>query len=310
MLEIIRYTAERQAEWDALVERSKNGTFLMKRGYMEYHSDRFADCSLMFYRDGKLLAAIPGNVSDDVFFSHKGLTYGGLVTDEKCTTADVLRIFEAMNEWLKGMEISKVVYKPVPHIYHRLPAEEDLYALFRCGARLTARGVSSSIDLGQPLKWRQNRRTALNKAKSEGVTVERSDDLEEFWKILESNLMETHGVTPVHSVDEMQLLKSRFPENIMLYIARNGQGAMVAGILLYVTENVIHSQYISATHEGKEIGAVDAIMQEVLSMKKRFFDFGISTENNGKYLNESLIFQKEGFGARAICYDIYEYTIS
>ena len=309
MLETVKYTTDRQAEWDELVERSKNGTFLMKRGYMDYHADRFVDCSLMFYRKGRLCAVLPGNVSDGVFYSHQGLTYGGLVMDERCTTVDVLRMFEEMNKLLKDKGIKKVVYKPIPHIYHRLPAEEDLYALFRCGAKLTARGVSSSMDLVEQLKWRQNRRTALNKAGSEGVTVERSDDLECYWKILEGNLMATHGVKPVHSVEEMRLLKSRFPENIMLYIARDKQGAMVAGVLLYVTENVIHSQYISATEKGKEIGAVDAIMQEVLRTKKRYFDFGVSTENGGKYLNESLIFQKEGFGGRAICYDTYEYTI-
>ena len=309
MLETVRYTAGRQAEWDALVERSKNGTFLMKRGYMDYHADRFEDCSLMFYKKKRLHAVLPGNVSDGVFYSHQGLTYGGLVIDERCTTTDVLEMFGAMTERLKAMGINKVVYKPVPHIYHRLPAEEDLYALFRNGARLVARGVSSSISLERRLKWRQNRRTALNKANSEGVTVECSEDLECFWSILESNLKKTHGVRPVHSVEEMRLLKSRFPNNIILYIARNKHGVAVAGVLLYITENVIHSQYISATDEGKEIGAVDAIMQEVMRMKKRYFDFGISTENGGKYLNENLIFQKEGFGGRAICYDTYEYTI-
>ena len=309
MLETVRYTAERKEEWDEFVAKSKNGTFLMKRGYMDYHADRFEDCSLMFYKKGRLCAVLPGNVSSEVFYSHQGLTYGGLVIDERCTMTDVLAMFEEMNEWLKGIGIGKVVYKPVPHIYHRLPSEEDLYALFINGARLVARGVSSSIDLERQLKWRQNRRTALNKANSEGVTVECSEDLECFWSILESNLMATHGVTPVHSVEEMRLLKSRFPDNIILYIARNKHGVAVAGVLLYITENVIHSQYISATEEGKEIGAIDAIMQEAMQMKKRYFDFGVSTENGGKYLNESRIFQKEGFGGRAICYDTYEYTI-
>lgn len=310
MLETVRYTAEKKEEWDELVERSKNGTFLMKRGYMEYHAERFVDCSLMFYRKGRVCAVMPGNVSDGVFYSHKGLTYGGLVMDERCTMTDVLWIFKEMNQWLKGMGIDTVVYKPVPHIYHRLPADEDLYALFRNGARLVERGVSSSIDLERMLKWRQNRRTALNKARSEGVTVECSEDLYGFWDILESNLMKSHGVKPVHSVEEMRLLKSRFPDEIKLYAARDKVGKMVAGMLLYVTENVIHSQYISATEEGKGIGAIDAIMHTVMQTDKRFFDFGVSTENGGKLLNESLIFQKEGFGGRAICYDTYEYTIS
>lgn len=309
MFDIVRYTADRQAEWDAFINQSKNGTFLLKRGYMDYHMSRFADCSLMFYLKNQLYAVLPANVEGEVFHSHQGLTYGGLIMTEKCTATKVVCLFDEMNRWLKGKGVKRVVYKPIPHIYSILPSEEDLYALFRCGARLQARGISSSIDLEKLLKWKRDRRTAMHKAKKNGITVERSEELECFWQILEENLMDTHGVRPVHSVEEMKLLKSHFPNNILLYIARNMQGVIVAGVLLYVSDNVIHSQYISATKEGKKIGAVDAIIQEVIHLQKRYFDFGISTENDGKYLNESLIYQKEGFGGRAICYDTYEYTI-
>ncbi|MBQ2299165.1 MAG: GNAT family N-acetyltransferase, partial [Bacteroidaceae bacterium] len=97
---------------------------------------------------------------------------------------------------------------------------------------------------------------------------------------------------------------------IELWTARNLEGSMIAGILLYITKNVIHSQYISATDEGKANGAIDAIIQELLKKDSPYFDFGISTEQNGNYLNSKLIFQKEGFGGRGICYDIYEYTLS
>ena len=38
-----RYTAGQQAEWDSFVDISRNGTFLHKRGYMDYHAHRFAD---------------------------------------------------------------------------------------------------------------------------------------------------------------------------------------------------------------------------------------------------------------------------
>jgi len=95
-----------------------------------------------------------------------------------------------------------------------------------------------------------------------------------------------------------------------LWGAKNAQGEMVAGILVYLTTHVIHSQYIAATPEGKASGAVDAIMHEILKQNYRYFDFGISTEKGGQYLNEKLIFQKEGFGGRGICYDTYEYTLS
>ncbi|MGG6545868.1 UNVERIFIED_CONTAM: GNAT family N-acetyltransferase, partial [Prevotella sp. 15_C9] len=42
---IIRYSAGDKERWDRFVRRSKNGTFLMQRDYMDYHADRFQDCS-------------------------------------------------------------------------------------------------------------------------------------------------------------------------------------------------------------------------------------------------------------------------
>ena len=310
MFDIIRYTADKETEWDSFIEHSKNGTFLLKRGYMDYHSYRFSDHSLMFYLKKKLYALLPANLDDCTLYTHQGLTYGGVIMSEQCTTENILNLFCEMNEWLKKRGIHTVVYKAIPHIYSTQPSEEDLYALFRCGAQLKARGISTCIDLHNPLKWRQNRRTALNKAKENYIIVEKSDQLETFWQILENNLAKVHGIQPVHRIDEMRLLKSRFPENIELWVARNSEGSMIAGILLYITKNVIHSQYISATDEGKANGAIDAIIQELLKKDSPYFDFGISTEQNGNYLNSKLIFQKEGFGGRGICYDIYEYTLS
>ena len=46
---IIPYSIYRKEAWDAFVDMSKNGTFLLKRGFMDYHSDRFFDCSVLIY---------------------------------------------------------------------------------------------------------------------------------------------------------------------------------------------------------------------------------------------------------------------
>ncbi len=317
MFEIKQYTVENEQEWNAFIDKSKNGTFMLKRGYMDYHKARFEDCSLLFYLNGKLWAILPANVANHTLFSHQGLTYGGLIMSDRCTAADVLIAFKEMNEWLRERDINKVVYKTIPHIYSTQASEEDLYALFRCNATLISRGISSCIDLQNPIKWRQNRRTALNKSMHEGLKVEKTNDIHAFWQILEHNLMEKHGIKPVHAVEEMEMLMSRCPNNITLYQAIDNQGMVLGGILMYDCGKVLHSQYISATEKGKKNGAIDAIMNEIMHQNSNtianeaiYFDFGISTENGGQYLNESLIFQKEGFGGRGICYDTYEYTIS
>lgn len=310
MFEIIRYTSDRKSEWDTFLEQSKNGTFLIKRDYMDYHSDRFMDCSLMFYLNEKLYALMPANISGETFFTHQGLTYGGLVMSERCTTAEVLTLFQEMNHWLMELGLIQVRYKPVPSIYSTMPAEEDLYALFRCGAIQTACGISTTISYDHLMKWHKDRHTALNRAKRNYIAVRKTHHIEAFWSILTENLQTRHGVSPVHSLQEMELLISRFPEEIVLYEAVNATGKCVGGMLAYKTKRVLHSQYLAASSQGKKCGSIEAIMETVLSERGfQYFDFGISTEEDGLYLNEGLIYQKEGFGGRGICYNTYEYTL-
>lgn len=314
MFEITRYTADRKEEWDGFVKTSKNGTFLLDRNYMDYHSTRFEDHSLMFYRDGRLYAMLPANVKDGVLYSHQGLTYGGLVMHEDASAANIATLFGELNALLKDEGISKVVYKPTPWIYHLLPSEEDLYALFKvCKARISARDISSTIIFDNRIKWHRDRRYGVNKARNNGVSVRRSDDLAAFWHVLDMNLGNKYGVKPVHTVEEMTLLKSRFPDNILLYVAEK-DGETLGGTVLYVTNQVIHAQYISASPEGKRLRVIDAIYEVILNHDfadfRLYFDFGKSTENLGTYLNENLIYQKEGFGARGVCYDTYEWDIS
>ena len=59
MTEIIRYDASMAARWDEFARMSRNGTMLHQRGYMDYHSDRFKDCSLVALHEGKLCALLP-----------------------------------------------------------------------------------------------------------------------------------------------------------------------------------------------------------------------------------------------------------
>jgi hypothetical protein len=123
-------------------------------------------------------------------------------------------------------------------------------------------------------------------------------------------LASAHGCRPVHTLDEIQLLESRFPENIKLYGAFDGD-RMIAGCVVYETPYVAHIQYIAASPEGKAAGALDGLFDYLFREYKgvSYIDFGISTENGGSVLNEGLLFQKEGFGARGVVYDVYEIVL-
>ena len=312
MFEIRRYTADRADEWNQFVRASKNGTFLFDRRFMDYHSDRFRDHSLMVFRDQRLYALLPANEKDDVLVSHGGLTYGGLVMSPQCSAKGVLDAFTAINAYLRQQAISRVVYKAIPWIYHQLPAEEDLYALTAvCNARLAIRDISSAIVSTRRLKFTESRRSGLRKALKAGLTVRESDDVDAFWRILNDNLTEKYAVRPVHTAAELHLLRSRFPEQIKLWLVFDGD-TPVGGTLLFLTPQVLHTQYISATSLGKQHGAIDLLFDHLINnvyADYRYIDFGKSTVSDSADLNGQLIFQKEGFGARAVCYDTYEYEL-
>ena len=312
MFKIVRYQADQSAEWDAFVAQSKNGTFLFSRGYMDYHSNRFADHSLMFYREDRLHALLPANAEGDRFCSHRGLTYGGVVMSETTTAAHVQQLFRELNEYLHQAGFRRVLYKPVPHIFHHFPAEEDVYSLFSvCHAQLVDRSLSSTIDLSQPLKWHRDRKYGVNKAVRNGVVCGESTEWAGFWAVLEMNLMHKYGARPVHTLQEIELLHSRFPSNIRLFTAEK-DGHVLGGTVIYVTPLVVHAQYISACPEGKQLRVIDALFDYLLhrcDWEARYFDFGTSNEDDGRILVEPLIYQKEGFGGRGICYDWYEWEL-
>lgn len=312
MFEVRRYTPDKANEWNRFVAASKNGTFLFDRQFMDYHADRFTDCSLMFYRDNALYALLPANVKGDVLTSHGGLTYGGLVMSSRCSAKGVQEVFAAMNTYLSDMGVRRVVYKAIPWIYHQLPAEEDLYALTSIShATLIIRDISSAVIGDRPVKFSESRKSGLRKALRMGLTVRESEDFATFWQILNANLTAKYGVRPVHSVSELELLHGHFPQGIRLYMVYDGETPL-GGTLLFLTPQVLHTQYISATAEGKAHGAIDLLFNHLINevyTDYRYIDFGKSTVSDSADLNEQLIFQKEGFGARAVCYDTYEWKL-
>jgi hypothetical protein len=308
MIRVVQYQAEHKSLWDQFLAHAKNGVFLFQRDYMEYHRDRFQDHSLLFFAEEKLVALLPANLTSDTLISHGGLTFGGVVSDERMKTPLMLEVFDALRAHLQTGDIQKLTYKATPHIYHDLPAEEDLYALFRHRAQLVARGVSSAVYLPCRAPVSKDRKARIKQGQKSGLEIRQSEDYETFAAMVAHVLSTRHGLKPVHTAAELRLLAGRFPQNIKLFAAGRGE-QMLAGVLVYESKCVAHAQYISSTDEGRETGAPDLLLDYLISEQypeKRYFDFGISTEQSGRHLNKGLIDNKEGFGARAVLYDVYE----
>jgi hypothetical protein len=300
-------------QWDIFVEQAKNGLFLFFRDYMDYHADRFADASLMFYEGAHLFALLPASIHNGVLSSHAGLTFGGVLSDERMTVAGMLEVFERIVEHARSQRIKSLVYKAIPYPFCRLPAQEDLYALFRAGATLIRRDVSSVIKLATRLEFSSRRRRGLNKAAKERLSVSEGGRLESFMPIL-AQALERHGVKPVHTLTEMQRLQSRFPQNIRLFSALDNDSEMLAGTLVYEYGRVAHTQYIASSDRGRKLGALDLIVEHLVNhyypSKADYLSFGISTEKEGRVLNTGLCTQKEEFGARAVAHDFYSVDLA
>ena len=311
VIEIVRYNASFFNLWNDFLSRSKNGVFLFHRDYMEYHADRFNDYSLMFFYKNKLIALLPANRKGATLFSHAGLTFGGLVTDKYIKIELMLNLFRIMVSELKKAGINKLIYKAVPHIYHIMPAEEDLCALPLFGARLVRRDVALCLHPMQKRLLSDGRKTSLRKGQRMGVSIQKSNDFCSFMDLLECLLKQKYNTRPVHTLEEIQLLADRFKDNIKLFTASLAD-ELLAGVILFEHSTVAHVQYIATSANGKIYGGLDVLVNWLLENDyrgKQYFDFGTSSGRGGTYLNSGVIMNKESYGARTIAYDLYELSL-
>ncbi len=309
IIEIRPYTADFATRWDEFTRTSRNAVFLLERGYMDYHSDRFEDCSLIALRNDRPIALLPCCRKGDTVSSHAGLTYGGWILPRSHVDGGLLLdIFESWLAYLRHDCVKRVDYKPVPYIYAATPSQEDLYALWRTGFSLTGRLLSSTADLRTPWKFDMSKRQQVRKAMRHEYLLGESNDWEGFWHLLSTCLSQRHNASPVHTLGEILLLKQRFPAQIRLFTATAPDGAIHAGTVIYDTGRVAHSQYAATTAEGRSRYMLTALYHKLMTevfASRAYFDFGTSNEDGGLSLNRGLLSQKFAMGGSGTAYDTY-----
>ncbi len=320
-LRLIRYESMRKDEWDEFVRNSRNGTFLFERDYMDYHSGRFEDSSLIVVdekRVSNIIAVLPANLTKTenkkILRSHEGLSYGGWLVNNSVNSSNMLRIFDLLMSWASHEGIHYIRYKVIPTIYHRQPTQEDIYALFRHKATLSRVDLASVVNLRNPIPWSKGKAHGVSLARRNGLGVRRSRSYEKFMALL-SNALARHNARPVHDLFEIELLANRFPEKIRLYEAFLGSEQSadpLACVLIFDKGAVVHTQYMANSPEGRKVGALDLIIHHLQTVEfkdRQYLSFGISTENNGKILNEGLTQQKEMFCGRGITHLHYDLAV-
>lgn len=307
-LSVVKYQSEYKEVWDNFVRNSKNGTFLFERDFMEYHSDRFKDYSLMVFENTKLIALLPANIKDDVVYSHQGLTYGGVLFLKDIYTVNTLLVYREVLAFINRQNILQLVYKQIPNIYYDTFADENLYAAYILKAKLYRRDLLSVINLKASYKLNELRRRSIKKGVKNDTIVKKENSFDAFWnEVLIPNLKEKHGVGPVHSLAEIQKLHNLFPENICQYNAYINN-EIVAGVTLFINKKTVHCQYISGLSSKNELGGLDFLFNYLITKVFNtydYFDFGISNEELNDQLNKGLLFWKESYGARSVFQDFY-----
>jgi len=175
-------------------------------------------------------------------------------------------------------------------------------------AELIRRDILSVVKLGNN-SYSRDRIQGRKRGEKFKLTIEESSSFKEFWNsILIPNLKNKHNVSPVHSLKEIIRLNNLFPKNIRQFNVYSND-KIVAGTTIFETKTTAHVQYISANTEKNKLGSLDYLftylIEEVFNTKD-YFDFGNSNENNGEFVNQGLLYWKEGFGARSITQDFYE----
>lgn len=317
-MEVRKYNKETDTDlWNEFVRAGKNQTFLFERGFMDYHSDRFEDHSLLLFDEkNALVALIPANISKQTpatVVSHEGLTYGGLVIKKDAKLLTVLTAFYHLLKYLSENQIKTFNLKQIPSFYNTVPTSEIEYIVFLLDGNLYRRDVALVTDQQNKIAITGNIRREGNKAERSNAIIGEDATMNVFWEeVLVPNLQERFGISPVHSLAEITLLKNRFPENIRQFnISVNGK--VVAGATLFICNDVVHCQYISATDEGRKSGALNYLFKHLIDtvfISHRYFDFGIVNEENGRGINSGMLFWKESFGGRSMQHDFYSIDTS
>ncbi|NPA43686.1 MAG: GNAT family N-acetyltransferase [Chlorobi bacterium] len=295
---VIPYDASFKPEWDAAVDHSPESPFILTRDYMDYHRDRFRDASILVYDGGKLAGLVPAHREDDTVFAHRGLTFGGWLLTRRYAPERMFRLWESVLDFYRRQGAKRIRLTDIPPFFSGRSGDMKRLVYSRFGRAVRTRWfwiIDTRTDPETLLN--KDRRRSIERAPRGEVVP--SKNWEKFWNILESNLNERHGAKPVHTLDEIRLLASRFPENIRLFLYQY-KNEILAGAVVYAYRHARHFQYLSARPDlaGNGRGAVDKLVWELIKAfypRTPYVSLGTACREEG--LHETLAYWKYSFGA-------------
>ena len=317
-IEVVRFSPDKTKEWDDFVKNhSRNGGLFTEQKFLSYHPEgRFADCSLMCYKDGKLNGVFPaaskvGEHGEKCIISHPGSSCGALVYAETAKTRDVLAMLEAVISYYKSEEAASLELRLAEPIFDMPSAEELTYLLWHRGFELKSKELASCVRLDEKKKWRsygrKKNKTDINNLLRKGFTVAQTQEVSDIYPLIERNLEKRYNKKPTHSFEELKYLKEMYPERIHFW-AVSYEGKVVGTVVAFaVNDKAVHDFYIAQDYEFANYNLMPMlfyhIFESYLEQGYEWYNFGISSR--GDLIKWGILEFKERMGGRATARESY-----
>lgn len=312
-MEVKRYTEEFRKDWEEFIAAAINGNFLHTRAFYDHNEHNAKDdFSLIFLKKNKIVAVFPAinfiSGGKRVINSHARSTYGGFVISKSIGVKDAVDMVSLTIDVAKQEQADEIVVRNPFKIFYNTISEETDYAMWFHGFKIKYREVETYIDLRPSIdviKKEYDKGTKYNTVKAwKNVNVKETEDFEEYWKILSTNLHEKFNRKPTHSIENILELRNNVgKENVRLFGAYH-EDILVAGCVIFRLNNSIHAQYIAQNNNYQEYRPINAIIDYIIDWGKNknldFFNLGTANEDEGKVINEGLFHFKESFGGRGV----------
>jgi hypothetical protein len=310
-MEIIRYTEEWKEKWDKFVLQSNNGTIFHLQKFLDYHTPgKFTFDHLIFLEKGNILAVLPGRITDGVFESPIGASYGSIVTKD-IKFAKALEVIDALLDYSKNNGISELVLTAPPMVYEKHPNQNLDFAMLWRDFSYKLHYISSAIKLDKNIEIIERfdptiRRNVRKTIKDFNLHVEVNDRYDEFYPILIEN-KSRHNVKPTHSYEDLLKLKELLPDAIKLFMVYHEGNPIGGSLMFYVNPTCALCFYNMLKYDYAEYKPIQRVMYEVVKDATErgysYVDIGVSQDTkaeNPMTPSMHLIEFKEKFDAKTI----------
>ena len=314
-LNVRLYTPSEKQKWDKFVlKESVNGTVLQSKRFLDYHRERFHDCSLILEKGTTMVGVVPACLIEQdgkrIFSSHKGSTFGGIVIGKPFYNIEnVEAIMDALEAYFVEQNYDEVWIKCTSDIFAYENSNLLQYYLFQRGF-FSFDEMSCYVDFQEYKEeiitnFSSGRRRDYNYSLKAGLTFRRicSDaEIKEFYDILCANLVKHHA-KPVHSYEELLWFRVEILSEEAEFYGVFQEQQMIAGSMVFNFNNLtLHTQYLAADQTMLKCYPMNYLNASLITLARergfRYMSFGTSNEDNGKVLNKSLAQFKEGFGTK------------